>query len=388
MRTISGGPLACGVGVCLTWAAIAAPAAAEVVERDRACHVASWAIEPAPPYFASEVGDAFTPKEAAFEDRTLESRPPLASDFSATVEWGDGTASPATVSEEGTAGSEAQCYQVRAPSHTYAAAGVYSLTFRVRAAETGLEHVFAPVTERIWTPVPSLRSGISSGVLALATGSSWSGTIASFGYEMEPFEADYSAMVNWGAGFEPASIPPPAPPFPIVGSFSINSTHTFETAYTGPVTVEISRAGTELGTWTVGQVTVSAEHPTSAKRPPTPSLKGAILAAVPGHGHKTRYLLAFKLSTGLKPGATGSRQTSATVFDRRSAIAPLTSGSPSDCYVATFAPPGRSRLKAGARYPFTLALEGNPDVTTDATLRRYRNRASLLRTARRTLDCG
>jgi hypothetical protein len=166
--------------------------------------VAAWAITPAPSYFASEVGDSFTPNEEAFEDRTLDSEPPRASDFSATVEWGDGSASPATVSEEGhfdfEGALETQCYQVRAPSHTYAAAGGYSLTLRVNEAETGLEHVFAPVTERVWTPVPGLRSGIPSGVLSLGAGSSWSGTIASFAYEMEPFGADYSAMVNWGAG--------------------------------------------------------------------------------------------------------------------------------------------------------------------------------------------
>ncbi|GAA0724007.1 hypothetical protein GCM10009105_36430 [Dokdonella soli] len=78
-------------------------------------------LTPAPVTFAAVVGTSFTGKVATFTDADAAN---VASDFSATVNWGDGTTSAGTIS--GSAGA----FQVSA-THTYAASGPFTVAVTI-----------------------------------------------------------------------------------------------------------------------------------------------------------------------------------------------------------------------------------------------------------------
>jgi hypothetical protein len=131
----------------------------------------------------------------------------LASDFTATVEWGDDTSSPGTVeaNDDGT-------FAVRG-SHTYDATGSYALLVNVQEVDGGTSAsdsasvtvIIAPLTLHVLNPSP-ITEGTNSGTLQLATyqyggdPAALHGTVSFFGL--------YSAPVQFQNGFVTAPILP------------------------------------------------------------------------------------------------------------------------------------------------------------------------------------
>jgi RHS repeat-associated protein len=152
----------------------------------------------------------------------------LASDFTATVEWGDGTASPGTVqaNDDGT-------FAVRG-SHTYAATGSYALLVSVQEVDGGASAsdfaavtvVTAPLTLHVLNPAP-ITEGTNSGSLQLAT-YQYGGDPAALHGTVSFFGVNYP--VQFQNGF--VTVPVPANVFTEEGAytFSLSISANSETA--------------------------------------------------------------------------------------------------------------------------------------------------------------
>jgi PKD repeat protein len=114
----------------------------------------------------------------------------VASDFTATIDWGDGTLTPGTVSGSGTD------YTVSG-THTYAEDGTYTLTFTVNDDAPGSATATATSTVNVG------ESGLSmtNAPFSVAEGSVFSGTVMTYSDFSSPDPAsDYTATIDWGDG--------------------------------------------------------------------------------------------------------------------------------------------------------------------------------------------
>ena len=194
----------------------------------------------------------------------------VAGDFTATIDWGDGSTSAGTVSTRIGGG-----FQVSG-GHTYADAGTYSVTVTITDTKGGS------------TATASLSAAIADVPLQLTAGSSltatagqpFNGVVATFvdPTGKEPV-AEYTATIDWGDGSQSAGtvIDPP-------GSFSISGSHTYASAGSFTVSVSVrevdpnaSAAVSAAGTMTVS---AAAAPNTTAPGRPQPLLLFAALAAL------------------------------------------------------------------------------------------------------------
>lgn len=120
----------------------------------------------------------------------------LASDYGASIEWGDGTASVGTIRPRVGGGFEIL------GSHAYANEGTYTTTVRVGArGEDGsaASTVALGNGQFVATDAPLAAKGTTpTGVVA---GSSWTGVVATF-VDTNPNSpvSDYTALIRWGDG--------------------------------------------------------------------------------------------------------------------------------------------------------------------------------------------
>jgi hypothetical protein len=199
---------------------------------------------------AATEGASFTGVVASFRDADPQGR---ATDFTATIDWGDGSTTPGTVATGAASG-----FDVRG-SHTYAEEGPYVV--RVNITDAGGSSATAQGLARVAdAPLAALGSttaagfqGITTGEVTLATFADLGGTEAS---------AAYVATIDWGDG-SPAT---PGTVSVFGGSIAVSGSHTYSAGGTYHATVTLTDEGgsavAATATWNVatnvsGQVQVS-----------------------------------------------------------------------------------------------------------------------------------
>ncbi|HEV3344130.1 MAG TPA: NF038129 family PEP-CTERM protein [Pirellulales bacterium] len=141
-----------------------------------------------------------------------------ASDFTATIAWGDGSTTAATVAADATAGFDVTGW------HTYTEEGTYTFTATVRG--NGVTTGFATATAAVADPSVVSQGGFS---LAATAGIAFTGlTVATFS---DPSGAeglaDYSATINWGDGSSSAGS---LLPVDAKGTFTVQGSHSYAAA--------------------------------------------------------------------------------------------------------------------------------------------------------------
>src|SRR5262249_14319754 len=135
-------------------------------------------------------GQTFSGTLATFQDP---GSPDLASSFTATIDWGDGTTETGTVT--GSSGS----YTV---TGTHAYLDEVSGTFTVTVTEADVVGAtFGPVGNLVNVAEADVLSGTASNV-STTEGSTFSGAVAFFnnsGYPANP-ASDFTATIDWGDG--------------------------------------------------------------------------------------------------------------------------------------------------------------------------------------------
>lgn len=183
-------------------------------------------------------GPEFTPFSGVVATFTDANPNGTLSDFTATIEWGDGTTTTGTVATVPTGGFNVS------GSHTYAEDG--NFTVSVKVTDVGGSTVVATGTATITEP-PLVGSGVS--VSGFERSSINNATVATFthGNGLEP-ASGFTATIDWGDGTTSAgSVSETSTTYTVVGS------HTFFDEHTYPVSV------------TVNDDTASATIATSAK---------------------------------------------------------------------------------------------------------------------------
>ena len=176
----------------------------------------------APKTVGSVEGAAFSGVVGTFTDGF--SGAPL-SDYSGTIDWGDGTTSPATFSGSGPVSVSG--------THTYEEEGTYALT--VQVADDGGST--ATLTATMNTADAALSAGPSQARNAVE-GAAFSGSVATF-TDADPHGTvtDYTATIDWGDGTTSAGGISGSGPFTVLG------THVYEEEGTYSVNVYIADAG-------------------------------------------------------------------------------------------------------------------------------------------------
>ena len=173
---------------------------------------------------ASE-GVPFTGTVATFTDADPNS---VASDFSATISWGDGTSSSGTVSASAGGGFTVS------GTHTYAEEGTDAVTVTVRdyggssAVATGNVAVADGALQATGTTLTTVEGAVLSGVVASFTDA-----------DPNASATDYAATINWGDGqVSSGTVTANA-----TGGFNVSGTHTYIAAGNYSIGVAIQDVG-------------------------------------------------------------------------------------------------------------------------------------------------
>lgn len=197
--------------------------------------------------------------------------PDPGSDFTATIDWGDGTTTPGTVTATGGGN-----FNITG-SHVYADEGTHSVTttffetiqpgFSVSAASTGT------VTE---------ADVLSSGAIVIPPGSliegaAYSGLVATFSDTGFPtnLASDFTATIDWGDGTTTAGAIAGG-----AGTFTVSGTHTFVEEGTSPITVVVADDAPGTATITIAGPLVIADAPLTASPVAVNGTEGAPLTNV------------------------------------------------------------------------------------------------------------
>lgn len=176
------------------------------------------------------VGAAVSGPIATFTDTN-----PLvqASEFTATINWGDGSTTPATVSQP-----LGQPFQVSG-SHVYAHVGSFPVTVAIQHVPINPSPLGASATKTTTATVGDAKlTGAGDPVTAVA-GVPFKGVVAAF-TDPNPFAtaSDFSATVTWGKeGTSPGTVSA------VPGGYTVTASHTFSGSGQIPVSVSVSSAG-------------------------------------------------------------------------------------------------------------------------------------------------
>src|SRR5207302_1207205 len=186
-------------------------------------------------------GAEYTGTVATFTDPDASS---TASQYSATISWGDGSSSAGTVS-----GASGGPFTVTG-SHTYAEEGTYSISVVIQDVDNPTNS--ATATGSATVADAALTAG-QPAVISATEGSTVSGTVGSFSdANSGATAADFTATIQWGDGSSSAGVVSG----PTGGPFTVSGSHLYaeEGSYTIAVTV------TDAGGSTValsGSVTIA-----------------------------------------------------------------------------------------------------------------------------------
>src|SRR5207253_1691376 len=146
--------------------------------------------------FSTPEGSALTGPLATFTS-SYAANP--ASDFSATIDWGDGTTTAGVI------GTSANGYTVSAPStggHAYGDEGTFGLTITIILADDVPGTAAATVTHTVTvTDANVILVATTDNVVNTAEGTPFSGSVAAFTGSYEgAVAADFAATIDWGDG--------------------------------------------------------------------------------------------------------------------------------------------------------------------------------------------
>ena len=210
------------------------------------------------------VGAPFSGSVATFTDSN-----PLAqaSDFTATINWGDGHSTTGTVAHP-----LGQPFQVSG-SHVYTRVGGFTATVAIQHLSATANVTGASASRSAAATVRDAALTGAGNPLTAVAGVPFSGTVAGFS-DPNPFAtaADFSASVTWGnEGTTPGTVT--ASP----GGFTVTGSHTFSGSGQIPVSVAVFSVGGSRAT--IGTVaSVSAA-------PPAPVTTVALSPAAPNGTH-------------------------------------------------------------------------------------------------------
>jgi uncharacterized protein (TIGR03118 family) len=200
-------------------------------------------VQPTPPSLTE--GQSFTGRVANFVNFNAPNT--TAADFTATIDWGDGTVTPGTPSNPG-----ANIYAVDG-MHTYADEGPFTITVALRDDAPGTAS--ATATRTFTVAEADALTGTGRTFTATESPSSFTGTVATFtDTSTSAPAADFSASINWGDGTVSAGT--------VTGStggpFTVSGTHTYaeDGSFTVTTTLTDDAPGTATATAT-GTATVN-----------------------------------------------------------------------------------------------------------------------------------
>jgi hypothetical protein len=208
--------------------------------------VADAPLAPSGTGFSALVGSMYSGVVATFTDANALGQ---AGDFSATIDWGDGTVSACTLTPNGSGGFDV------GGSHTYAVFGVYKVAATIRDA--GGAGTTVTSTARVADilafaagPLPiSAGAGVRTGtqVLATFTDASPAGRMSA-----------YTALIDWGDGITTMGLVTANPG----GGFDVSGSHAFAQTGAYAVSITIERSGVQPLTGTA--LASVADAPTTA----------------------------------------------------------------------------------------------------------------------------
>src|SRR5581483_1953226 len=187
---------------------------ATVTERD--------ALSGTPLTFHARAGVSFSTTVATFSD-TLTATP--ASDFTATIDWGDATTSAGVVS----GGSGA--FQVSG-THTYAATGNYPVMVTLSDDAPGT----ATATTTSTAVINNSNLSVTATNFSAAEYTSFTGSVGSFtDVDTTKTAADFTATIDWGDGVTSSATVSGGS-----GSFTLSGPHTYADEGSYTVTLNVA----------------------------------------------------------------------------------------------------------------------------------------------------
>ncbi len=171
-------------------------------------------------------GSNFSGEVAGFTNTDVSTSP---SSYTATIDWGDGSATTAgtIAAVSATPGS----FTVGG-SHQYAEAGSYT----VKVTVTGGDDATTSANNQSTATISEATITVTAGTITATTGTPFSGQVATFtdGDHLTP-ASDYTAAIEWGDGATTTGTISGSN-----GSFTVDGGHTYATAGTFPLTVTVT----------------------------------------------------------------------------------------------------------------------------------------------------
>ncbi len=168
----------------------------------------------------------------------------VASDFTATINWGDSTTSTGTIASNPSGGFDVS------GSHTYASSGSYTLSITINDND-GTSATVTGTVPVVDAPLTATSSNISP-----VNGVSFTGIVTHF-TDANPtaVASDFTATINWGDGSSPTSGVIASNPS---GGFDVSGSHTYSSSGSETLSITIHDAGGSSATATATATVVGA----------------------------------------------------------------------------------------------------------------------------------
>ena len=172
-------------------------------------------------------GAGFTGTVASFTDPDTRS---AAGEYSATIDWGDGSSSSGSIT--GTGGS----FTVSG-SNTYAEEGTYPVKVKITDVDNSTNTATANSMAKVADAALSSQCAVPATTLPAFAGPTATFTDADPGGSQPP---DYTATIDWGDGSSSNGVIPPGMGH---GPYTVNGAHTYTSTGTHTITTTITDAG-------------------------------------------------------------------------------------------------------------------------------------------------